>query len=437
MAMPMSNNITPNASPASAAGVSAINGPGGSGGLLNVQKDAKESAQGPKFGDVLNQLQAQYGAKAQKPREIKKALDKDDFLKIMLTQMKHQDPTNPFKAEQMATEIAQFTTVEQLQNVNNNIKALSGQNQPVERMAMAGMIGKIVTVDKDRFPHIEGKKEALNFVLPRDAAELRVALVSDTGETVYEKDMGATKAGVVDISWDGIKTNTLPAKSGNYMLRIDAKDPRGAGIDTNPQAQAKIIGVSFEGGEPVFLVGDHRRQDKVTMRNIIRIESDPGQVQMPGAPAAPKAAAPILPPAAPVQVQAQPHEPIAVPAQMQEPAQTEAARVASPESAPAPAPALAPHNLFTFQKGVGSQPLDSSAMTPEVRAALEKLESERGFANGLKDVEDLPTPEAQKAAEQASEARRLALGGERGAPPLNSQGNFSKPFILGKGGEVK
>src|SRR5215210_7987718 len=144
------------------------------GGLLSTQRDAKEASTEAKFGDVWKQIQSKYGEKPEKPREIKKTLGKDDFLKIMLTQMKHQDPTNPFKAEQMATEIAQFTTVEQLQNVNKNIQALSGQNQPVERMAMAGMIGKIVTVDKDRFPLTEGKKEALNVVLPRDASELRV-----------------------------------------------------------------------------------------------------------------------------------------------------------------------------------------------------------------------------------------------------------------------
>jgi flagellar basal-body rod modification protein FlgD len=96
---------------------------GGAGGLLNQSKDQKESATSTKFGDVFNEIQAKYGAKAEKPREIKKSLGKDDFLRIMITQMKNQDPTNPFKAEQMATEIAQFTSVEQLQNINQNITA--------------------------------------------------------------------------------------------------------------------------------------------------------------------------------------------------------------------------------------------------------------------------------------------------------------------------
>src|SRR6476620_11273017 len=105
-------------------------------------RDAQEAATAPKFGDVYQQIQAKYGAKPEKQREIKKTLGKDDFLKLMVTQMKNQDPTNPFKAEQMATEIAQFTTVEQLHNMNQNLTKMTGQNKPLEQMAMTGMIGK-------------------------------------------------------------------------------------------------------------------------------------------------------------------------------------------------------------------------------------------------------------------------------------------------------
>ena len=63
--------------------------------------------------------------------------------------MKFQDPTSPFKPEQMAAEMAQFTSVEQLQNVNQNLAKMSTANQPMERLAMTGLIGKTVTVDRD------------------------------------------------------------------------------------------------------------------------------------------------------------------------------------------------------------------------------------------------------------------------------------------------
>ncbi len=252
--------------------------PGGTqGGYLHQGVDITESSTAPQFGEIYKQIQTKYGEKPEKAREIKKTLGKDDFLRIMVTQMKNQDPTNPFKAEQMASEIAQFTSVEQLQNVNQNLSKISSQNRPMEQMVMTNLIGKYVTIDKERFPHIEGQSEVLNFKLPRDASVVQVSIVGENGEIVLEKAIGEQKSGDNSFSWDGLKSNSIPAKSGNFMFRIQAKDSRGKTIETNPQIQARVIGVSFEGGEPVFLVGDSKHQDKVTLRNLVRIELEANQ----------------------------------------------------------------------------------------------------------------------------------------------------------------
>jgi flagellar basal-body rod modification protein FlgD len=265
-------------------------------GSLSQQKDLKKAQTDPQFGDILGGLQAKYGAKAEKPREIKKTLGKDDFLRIMVTQMKNQDPTSPFKPEQMAAEMAQFTSVEQLQNVNQNLQKMATQNNPLERMAMTNMIGKVVTVDRERFPHVEGQGEALNYSLPKDAASVHIAVVSDQGEVILEKDMGPQKTGAQAFAWDGLKSNSLAAKNGTYMLRVDAKDDKGANINIGSQAQARVIGVSFEGNEPVFLVGDARHQDKVTMKNIVKIEEGGGSAGGGQAQAAPSGGlTPLMP----------------------------------------------------------------------------------------------------------------------------------------------
>lgn len=250
-----------------------FNTSGGDGGMLSREKDATESA-AQKNGEIYKQFQAKFGEKPAKAREIKKTLGKDDFLRIMLTQMKNQDPTNPFKAEQMATEIAQFTSVEQLQNVNQNLNKMATQNKPLEQMSMTNLIGKTVTIDRERFPHLDGQPDDLSFKIPKDAANVEVTIESEMGEEVFKKDLGPQKSGEVKFVWDGVKTNTLAAKAGNYRIRVNAKDESGSHIQINPQSQAKVIGVSFEGAEPVFLVGDARHQDKVTMRNISRIELD-------------------------------------------------------------------------------------------------------------------------------------------------------------------
>jgi flagellar hook assembly protein FlgD len=202
----------------------------------------------------------------------------------MMTQMQHQDPTNPFKAEQMATQVAQFTSVEQLQNINQSVNKLGSQNKPLEQMMMTNMIGKTVTIDRERFPHSEGENEALGFTLSKNSESTRVSIVGPTGEEVFHKDLGKQNAGEVNLAWDGIGSNSLPAKTGDYTLKVEAKDDRGQNILMNSQAQSRVVGVSFEGTEPVLLVGDGKHQEKITMRNVVRVDLDQGQMgRSPGA----------------------------------------------------------------------------------------------------------------------------------------------------------
>lgn len=301
----------------------------------------------------------------------------------MITQMKNQDPTSPFKAEQMASQIAQFTSVEQLQNVNQNLSKMAVQNRPLEQMAMTNLIGKMVTIDRDRFPHLEGQTESLNFTLPRDATSVHLSVLSEGGDAVLEKDLGAQKAGPVTFNWDGLKSNSLPAKEGSYLLRILAKDDRERVVETNPRTQAKVIGISFEGGEPVFLVGDANHQDKITLQNIIRIDEDLGQGL--GAKGS-----------APAQTQ--------VPAQAQAPAPAQVPAQTSNK-------ALNTSNFFEFKRGVGSAPSMSKSLPPTVNNEIRP--EEKGFPNGLHEGEESQVHQGEtEKHEMPKYGNSLARGGE-------------------------
>jgi flagellar basal-body rod modification protein FlgD len=325
---------------------------------LNAPGGAEEPK---KFQEVWGDIQAKMGAKPTKPREIKKTIGKDDFLRIMITQMKHQDPTKPFDADKLAQELAQITSVEQLQNVNTNLQKMAGQNKPMERMTMTSLIGKTITVDRNRFPHVEGQNTNLSYVLPEDAARVRLQLVAPNGEVAYSKEFGKQKAGMNNFVWDGKKDNTTPAKAGTYVMKVEAENAGGQPIAVSAQLQARVIGVSFEGDEAVFLIGDAKSQQKITMENVIKIEDQGGVM----------------------------------------PAFASARGSDSAAIAPASAKSVEP-NFFTFKKGEGSKTIqDPGQLDPDVRAALENFKrtqtaqapapeaavpaqpEEKGFPNGL------------------------------------------------------
>ncbi len=364
-------------------------------------KDAGGAATTPQFGDVLNQIQAKYGAKGEKPREIKKNLGKDDFLRIMITQMKHQDPTKPFEADKMGSELAQFTSVEQLQNLNQAMTKLMTNNQPIERMAMTNMIGKTITVDRERFPHTEGSSDSLSYVLPQNASKVRVAILDQGGEEVFQKDLGPVNKGEQSFFWDGLKSNTLPSKSGTYLFRIEAENDKGQSLPITRDGTVKVVGVSFEGTEPVFLVGNAARPDKVTMRNVVRIVDSPmgalvpGAQSLAGAVASGQSSQPAAPQFPTLSGSENPQNQIsAQQGQGDHPA-------AQAHAAANPPTAAQGRNFFNFSKGSGSESIDQSRLTPEVRQALEQYAlqaqeatqdresapEERGFPNGLSDSE--------------------------------------------------
>ena len=243
------------------------------GGSAMAQGEALDKNQSPKFSKVWADIQAKMGVQPEKPREIKKKLDKDDFLRIMISQMKYQDPTKPFDAEKMATEMAQITSMEQMQNMNKTLDRMTQNQNPMQRLEMTSLIGKSVVLDRNRFPHSEGHASTVSFTLPEAADKTKVTLISaETGEPVFTKDLGMQDEGQVSFTWDGLRNNSLPAKGGNYMVRVDAETAGGKPIATKMQGEAKIIGVSFDGGEPSFLVGDAKNQQKVPLSSIMKVQ---------------------------------------------------------------------------------------------------------------------------------------------------------------------
>lgn len=351
--------------------------------------DQKESERGAKLGNVYQQMEAKFGEKEVKHREIKKTLDKDDFLKIMISQMKNQDPTNPFKPEQMASELAQFSSVEQLHNVNQNLTKMTAQNKPFEQLTMTNLIGKMVTVTKDKIPHIQGQGERLSFTLPKDAASVKVTLLSDSGEVAFEKDLGSQKQGEVTLNWDGKKSNLQLAGSGNFFVRVEAHDERDRPVEVNPQSRAKVIGVSFEHGEPIFLVGDSKRQDKVPFENIVRVEmADDASMELgalgnAGSLSRMPGQAPLSSPGVPA-VQGRP---VAAPAVQ---ASTQGSHAPTPFSPSHPptrnsAPSLASNDPIAAQ--AAASPVNAAPTSPSALHHPFPTEGsgDRGFPNGLTD----------------------------------------------------
>ncbi len=237
------------------------------GKIQNVDREQAAS-------NAMTTLQARYGEKPKEARAIKKALDKDDFMKIMITEMKHQDPTKPMDSDKMATQMAQITSVEQMKNVGQAVEKLADKNSASDRLAMSAMIGKSVTVDKGRFSHQKGTLSPINFDLPQDANKIKISILDERGDVIATRDLEPMKKGPNVYSWDGMNASGISVPSSTYTVRVDAENAQGGKIKIEPISRESIVGVSFEGGDTNFLVGDPKNPQKVSFKNLIRIDGD-------------------------------------------------------------------------------------------------------------------------------------------------------------------
>jgi flagellar basal-body rod modification protein FlgD len=206
-------------------------------------------------------------------------LGKDDFVKLMSAQLKYQDPMSPMKNEQMAAQLAQFSALEQMTNVNQNLEKMTAAQKPQENVLAASLIGKKIATDSSRFEYKKGNQPEVKFELPEDAEHVNVSLVDAKGEVIREIELANMTKGPQAIRWDGKNGKNLDMPNGEYSYRVSASAPGGKPLQISMTTSGLVTGVSFEGGKAMLMV-DGR---KIPMEAIGRIEADQPAAKAPAA----------------------------------------------------------------------------------------------------------------------------------------------------------
>jgi flagellar basal-body rod modification protein FlgD len=232
---------------------------------LPTEKGNKMSANDKPFGDkdlgtVLNEIaDPNYIDPSKVQRENKSELDKDAFFKLMLTQMKNQDPMNPMQSHEMAAHLAQFTSLEQMFNINSNLEAMRKTQSPLGDYQALSFIGKEISADSSMVVRYkDDPSHELRFGLGNDATEAKVIVKNEQGETVRTLNLTNLKKGSNAIRWDGLNENGQSQIAGEYKFTVEALTPSGSKIAVDTSANGRITGVQFTKKGPMLLVGNQQ-----------------------------------------------------------------------------------------------------------------------------------------------------------------------------------
>ncbi|MBN2526190.1 MAG: hypothetical protein JXR76_07340 [Deltaproteobacteria bacterium] len=195
-------------------------------------------------------------------------MGKEDFLKLLISQMQHQDPLEPMKNHEFVAQLATFSNVEQLVSVNEGIASLGNIQSAAYESSAASYIGKEVEVISRQMT-VNGTGEPIQtgFVLTKHADNVVVDFSNSSGEVVRSIHLGAKNMGPVDIEWNTLNNNGEPVAKGVYSMEVHAADSDGNPVQYEARVRGKVDGVSYDTGTAVLQLGDLQ----ATVANIVGV----------------------------------------------------------------------------------------------------------------------------------------------------------------------
>ncbi len=176
----------------------------------------------------------------------------DQFLQLLTTQLKNQNPLDPLDTNQFTQQLVQFAQVEQQINMNQSLSALLALQTATQASAALGFLGSTVVVNGDTAA-LTGGKATWSFSTDRPATAT-INIKNAAGEVVFS-DTRTVSAGSQEYTWNGRGSNGLALPDGNYTISVTAKDATGQTVAVATEVQGVVDGVDLSQNPPVLQVG--------------------------------------------------------------------------------------------------------------------------------------------------------------------------------------
>jgi len=171
----------------------------------------------------------------------------DRFLKMLVAQMKNQDPLNPVDNAQFTTQLAQISTVNGIERLNETMASLRGDVDALNSMQAVSLAGRQVLVSGNTLSLADGSARG-GFELSQAADRVDIAILDQAGLVVQTTSFGLSEAGLHSFDWDGRNNAGTALPDGIYRMRISAA-AQGKELEVTPLTLDRVTGVNRDGNK--------------------------------------------------------------------------------------------------------------------------------------------------------------------------------------------
>lgn len=180
-------------------------------------------------------------------------MDQGDFLTLMTAQLKNQDPFEPVDNTQMVAQMAQFSSLAGISEMNTTLKAISDRLNGTSTSDMMAWVGRtVMTEGSVAFPRAGGGIEGA-VELDADAADVTLTIQNANGETLRTVSLGHQAKGNVGYDWDGTTDSGEPAGDGPFTIKVSARSAEGSSVAARNLVWAPVASVALgSDGAPIL-----------------------------------------------------------------------------------------------------------------------------------------------------------------------------------------
>lgn len=176
-------------------------------------------------------------------------MGKEEFLRLLVTQLSHQDPLNPMDGQEFAAQLAQFSSVEQLLNIQQTLVENGELNgmlaQGINSGVASGLIGRDIEAETNTLYWDGGGATAAHVDLSGTAASVKVVIRDESGGIIQTLDLGPREAGKHEIEWNGRDGNGASVPKGAYQMELVAEDAAGDAVAGTTLVSGRVDRVTF------------------------------------------------------------------------------------------------------------------------------------------------------------------------------------------------